>query len=464
MPTEEQNNVIDLGVLEDNPNPLELAQSPTEQELSDQLSQETLQATEGVADIDVGGFEDEIARLMGEAGQEGQFRSAVQQELGIPQEQQTLRDLSRKLTAQRLGLGSALNRAELEAIGTGETKQFFGGKEARIRRESAIDTNTTAAQMLGVQGNIEAAISLADRAVDAKFEPLKRELEVAQFNLGRADKYMSGAEKKLAAAKKQELDFQLDELENERTLEKDRTSGIFGVAERAQQNGAPSSLIQQITAAKTPEEALALAGGYGVSISDRLAQSKFAADQKKLQDDLNVSEAEAEGMVNQIEAARDLGKFTITGSRGKDLSVLDQIIAPNKVALKVGRGTGNIRQQSQDYISGVENILNTLTLNTFAEAKDKGMTFGAMSEGEWDILAATASRLSQRRLPNKSGTTIGYSGSEEGFKEDITEITEGFENAYRRAVGESFPEEYTIDESGNIVVPVEESNEEFFAK
>jgi len=433
MPTEEQNNVIDLGVLEDNPNPLELAQSPTEQELSDQLSQETLQATEGVADIDVGGFEDEIARLMGEAGQEGQFRSAVQQELGIPQEQQTLRDLSRKLTAQRLGLGSALNRAELEAIGTGETKQFFGGKEARIRRESAIDTNTTAAQMLGVQGNIEAAISLADRAVDAKFEPLKRELEVAQFNLERADKYMSGAEKKLAAAKKQELDFQLNELENERTLEKDRTSGIFGVAERAQQNGAPSSLIQKVTAAKTPEEALALAGGFGVSIGDRLTEAKLkqlAAESGK-----SPSVEELRGTVDAMKliAEIELGRAGESGRGGGGLVGSPTRFVQGKASPFATKG-GDFKQD-------VKKLQDMLTLENLNK-----MT-GVLTDKDIEILRNAA-------------TNISVGMTKDAFDDELTRVKGVL--AADSIISDVTP--YTVNEDGTVDVNFEISNEEFFSQ
>jgi len=367
---------------------------------------------------------------MGEAGQEGQFRSAIQQELGIPGEQQTLRDLSRKLTAQRLGLGSAINRAELEAIGTGETQQFFGGKEARIRRESAIDTNTTAAQMLGVQGNIEAAISLADRAVDAKFEPLKRELEVAQFNLGRADKYMTGAEKKLAAAKKQELDFQLDELENERTLEKDRTSGIFGVAERAQQNGAPSSLIQQITAAKTPEEALALAGGYGVSISDRLAQAKFAASNLPA----DVQQA-ASGSAAQISLIDDLLDNKIG---------FKAAVGPRKIQRREGGSLLKIAQgakgKRQDFSGTLKQLTGQLTIDSLLQAKAQGATFGALSETELNILANAATKISQWEVIDKK-TKLGtgkFAAPEAAVEKELKKIQDLAKKDYLIKTGQEY--------------------------
>jgi hypothetical protein len=76
-----------------------------------------------------------------------------------------------------------------------------------------------------------------------------------------------------------------------------------------------------------------------------------------------------------------------------------------------------------EFIGTTENIIKNLTLTTFAEAKERGMTFGAMSEGEWKILGESATSLSNYRELDKAGNVVGYDVSEEGFKREVDNLT-----------------------------------------
>ena len=74
--------------------------------------------------------------------------------------------------------------------------------------------------------------------------------------------------------------------------------------------------------------------------------------------------------------------------------------------------------QVSDFTGSVENVVKTLTLNTYAEAKERGLTFGAMSEGEWRILGESATKLAQWRRERDDGS-IYYAISEKAFKQEL---------------------------------------------
>jgi hypothetical protein len=76
-----------------------------------------------------------------------------------------------------------------------------------------------------------------------------------------------------------------------------------------------------------------------------------------------------------------------------------------------------------DFVGAVENVVKNLTLNSFAEAKDRGMTFGAMSEGEWKILGDSATRISSWRRERDDGS-VYYDTSEKMFKKELDQLSQ----------------------------------------
>ena len=71
-----------------------------------------------------------------------------------------------------------------------------------------------------------------------------------------------------------------------------------------------------------------------------------------------------------------------------------------------------------DFTGSMENVVKQLTLNTFAEAKEQGMTFGAMSQGEWDILGESATKISQWQRETEDGY-VYYDTSENNVKKEL---------------------------------------------
>jgi hypothetical protein len=69
-------------------------------------------------------------------------------------------------------------------------------------------------------------------------------------------------------------------------------------------------------------------------------------------------------------------------------------------------------------VGSVENIVKQITLNTFSEAKAKGLTFGAMSQGEWDIISDSATKINQWRRERDNGS-IYYDTSEKNMNREL---------------------------------------------
>ena len=98
-----------------------------------------------------------------------------------------------------------------------------------------------------------------------------------------------------------------------------------------------------------------------------------------------------------------------------------------RYAVGTGLGRGFLRANPDrvNFINKAEQLLSFLTLNTFAEAKAKGMTFGAMSDAEWDILRAAASPIGNARVLNKNGKVVGYNMSEDAMVSFLNSLSGG---------------------------------------
>lgn len=78
--------------------------------------------------------------------------------------------------------------------------------------------------------------------------------------------------------------------------------------------------------------------------------------------------------------------------------------------------------KQQEFISGVEQLRSQLTLDSLINAKSQGATFGALSEGEMNILSSSASKLGTWAIKDKSGNVVGYNTSQSNFQKEMDKI------------------------------------------
>jgi hypothetical protein len=87
----------------------------------------------------------------------------------------------------------------------------------------------------------------------------------------------------------------------------------------------------------------------------------------------------------------------------------------------IARFSANIGGK-QDFIATVEQLRSQLTLDSLVNAKERGATFGALSDSELRVLSASASKLGTWAIENQDGNIIGYKAQEKNFRKELDKI------------------------------------------
>ena len=134
------------------------------------------------------------------------------------------------------------------------------------------------------------------------------------------------------------------------------------------------------------------------------------------------------------------------------LDLVDSLKNNPQLSAATGLGVGGwiernwrkLTGSTQQFIAGVEQIVSQFSLNALIEAKSRGATFGALSEGEMRILASSATKLGTWKVTDKTGKTTGYAIDEESFKAELDEITKVLERNKGVTVGDTTLREQVI--------------------
>ena len=150
-----------------------------------------------------------------------------------------------------------------------------------------------------------------------------------------------------------------------------------------------------------------------VEVGGRKFQVKTLADQKAFED-LSGKEEESKALTSTA-----LDDFSVK------LSQLDNAITDEKgLKSAVGTFTGGrlptpISGAKQRFLGTVDQIVSTEALDSLIEAKGKGATFGALSEGEMRILKSAATKFGTWEVRDKDGAITGYNVREEDFLKEL---------------------------------------------
>jgi len=380
---------------------------------------------------------------------------------------------------------------EAGAGAKGLTTAMLGGQQAALARVREAENQTAAAeiglldaQILGTQGKLEAAQNAANRAVDLMYQDREATVNTKLKQIELYTPLFNANEKKKADA----VTFALNK-ENERLqTEKDNTKAIENMVINASSQSAPQDLVNRARKAKTPSEAAMILGQYA---GDYYAIEKAKLEIRKLRgetigtggigggvpgremvagvptdspayswlDQYNAGAMSLEDIYSKIGSSKtaevvknNLSKL-IAAQGGKRVLKMDdtQIAAINdqikniddllgtsgynyKVisgavqggALGVG---GRITGAKGDALAMARNLVSNQTLQALADAKAKGVTFGALSEAELNAVANSASRIASKIIKNEAGEITGFSGSEKGFKDDLLNVKKGLEKS-----------------------------------
>ena len=97
------------------------------------------------------------------------------------------------------------------------------------------------------------------------------------------------------------------------------------------------------------------------------------------------------------------------------------VVGPNPLARM--RPIAGPSGQTSDFVAGVEQLQSSLSLDQLIKAKERGATFGALSDQEMKILSAAGSKLGTWAVKDEAGNVKYYKASEKAFNSELDKIS-----------------------------------------
>lgn len=224
--------------------------------------------TERVADTLTSRLADLTKSLTGESA----YRATQEAGQGVPNLIKTQNDLVAQLETLKNEATAIPLQLQNEATGRGITAGGLAPIQTGKLRENAIKSLTISSMLEATKGNIATARDFVDRAVAARFDPIKEEIKAAEANLNlilespeysREQKNRAQAQLDIQNKKKEETEKQAAE-----------QKGIYDIALEAAKNGANSVTIQNILGSTSQSEALAIASDSGSLVRQKETSEK----------------------------------------------------------------------------------------------------------------------------------------------------------------------------------------------
>lgn len=420
-------------------------------------------------------------------GTESTRKNQLEQQAGLPEKNKELQSVINQLQALSKERAAIPLQIQQDYAGTGATVGGIAPIEAGRTRENTIKALGLAAIGQTLQGDITLANATIQSALDAEFEPIRNEIEVAKLNYQNNKDMLERIDKKRAD--------NLNIILNERTrllgIQEANKKEIYDIGKLAGQYGADSGTVQKIMAASTREEAAALAGtflqdpmakqqlenaklanvltkaqinktNYELSVLKKyggMSPSEYRAYQKEQKKEIDDAKDEAQKSFLQAQALDEKATKIDAVLNSK---ALDAVIGPTFLTRSLGRTEGGsetvasfftgglLRSGAElygadDVVANIEQIISKEFLDNLIEVKAQGATFGALTKPEQDALTAAALSIGQTRIKRGKGEdakVVGYDMSEAAFRKELETVQTLARTAYERSVGKSFtPEE-----------------------
>ncbi len=158
---------------------------------------------------------------------------------------------------------------------------------------------------------------------------------------------------------------------------------------------------------------------------EAIAKDPTPADKKKTEEALKNAQSSIPIMQDKIATVDNLKNAPGLASRvgpnlltRKPTGILETI-GKGLVSPMVKDSLTDLTGQGQDFAAGVHQLVNGLTLQNLIDAKARGATFGALSEGELGLLATSASKISGWETAPNSGV---WNIDENSFKKELDNI------------------------------------------
>lgn len=385
----------------------------------------------------------DIQQLMMDIGAVENNQTTIEDQLGASKLAGQIGDIQSQIDVEGRALSNTIKNLYANP---NLTQNLVSRKANEAQRTSASYMADLAITQQVLSRNYDRAIATAQRKVDILTAPLRTKLEAKKFGF-EANKDLWSTQEKA------QIENVIRKEERAYNDEKQRLNDINELAITARTNGAPDKLVQNVLNAKTREEAILALGQYASDPVDRAIKN---AQLSKIQSELSALNLDKDTELGAIDAVE---KITNVQGLIDNKKVMSSLVAGTKLGTKrlfakpfdTKDGSSpaeNIASASEraDYLSSISQLIDSVTLDQLATAKERGVTFGALSEGELNVVASAGTKLGNKAIRDKDGRIVGFKGSEEDFTKDLEAIQQMAERDYFKKTGQEYkPAEFTSE-------------------
>jgi len=463
-------------------------QSQTNQALNDIANQANIAEQTNLQDAKTG--YSNLANIQTLLGGKSADTNKAYEEKGVNTLFNQLSDLNAQATGLRNEAQAIPIQIQNEFAGRGATNAGVAPIESARLRDNALKALSLGQQAAIASSNYDKAKNYADQIVNAKYDQLEADIKAKLTNLTALEKFdLTPSQEKAKTARENLLKAQEQQIADKRRNEKDISDIIITAASQ----NAPASLVERAKLAKDPATAASILGTYAGDYWG--TKIKIAQYQKTLAD-ISKTNAEARGtggisgvigtapgksvaqayldqfnsgalelgdIYSKIGSSKTAEKiknefaklvsaqggkrvFTMDDSQissiNEQIKNIDDLLKPRGANLESISGLfrggifRGITRETEDALAIAKNLVTNQTLQSLADAKAKGVTFGALSEAELNTVASAASRVAARIETDPETKEIkGFSGSESAFKEDLKTIKTNLQKSITKKTG-----------------------------
>lgn len=362
----------------------------------DKFINDYIKAREVPTDPKITSLESSLASLMGESANRGADQAQAELAQGVQAKKEALTAINGKISQ----LQAEFQAYSLDQEGKPITLASIQGSVAAKRNAIAGEMLMLQSQALLLTGQYNDAVSAANRSVDLKYLDVEQKIknQTALLELYKDD--FDDKEKLKADAVNEYLRQQSVLVTAQKASEKELNSTKLSAMRTAQENGAPVSVINAISAAQSPEEAMIAMGTYGANVQDR--QLKQLQIQKAQQDLAGGGTGGAGAVAGEVSPYQQERAFRTTQSVNelRRTAVANPGIFGRTAALPV---PGFLRS---DAFRNFSSELNTLKssiafgeLTAMREASKTGGALGQVSDREGKLLESALGALEMNQSP-----------------------------------------------------------------
>jgi len=323
---------------------------------------------------------------------------AFEQSAGLPQKTADYNKILNRIRIQTDSMNNSDDKAffdqvNLETDGSSRdvTKGVVGAQQARVARERAIQRVGEAARVRAnmataalMQGDIELARDNVQKAMSAKYDPIKASIENEKYFLSRYDNQLSDAQKAQSDARKTQLNFQLQTIERAQRAMEDATP-LATPQELEEMMGAQPQLAYQMAQQIINRASQAPAPSSGMA-----APTVKTINGVDMQWNPTIGQWENIGGASTADPQREAKYTSLINDISKAMGMTDAV------------GAGWIERNIKNAISGnnktaqLQNIADTIKSNLLTLNTDPAIKkfFGPqMSNRDTELMMAAATTL-----------------------------------------------------------------------